>query len=123
MFILSIIAVIECCLTITFPQKVLDVISSFENNDEKNEILKKDINLIKIFVAMDFIVRMILPFLLLFSPFKRFHIYGWIFIAQFLMSDIVMLGIKKKYYFIILLSAVELCIFVDIIRGCFSAMG
>jgi hypothetical protein len=119
MFVMSIIAAIECCLMITFPQKIFDFISRFENGGEA--LIKQESAGFKFFAVTDLLVRVILPILLLFSSFKRFHIYGWILVAEFLFGNVVMLKIKEKnYYPVILISALELFIFIDIIRSCYK---
>ena len=123
-FIFSIAAAFECCMTITFPKKVMEFIWRFEEGDADKETIKQEPLALQIFAAVDLLVRLILPVLLLLSPFERFRIYAWIFIAEFLTSDIILSKVGKKYYLMamVFISALELCIFADIIRSCFFAL-
>jgi hypothetical protein len=121
-FIFSAVAALECCITITFPQKVIDLISRFEASDVNDEKIKQEPLVVKIFAFTDLLIRIVLPILLLLSQFQRFHIYAWIFIAEFFISDIILSKVAKKYYLTILLSATELCIFTDVIRSSFLAL-
>jgi len=123
-FILSIAAALECCMTITFPKKVMEFIWRFEESDADKETVKQEPLALQIFAAADLLVRLVLPILLLLSPFERFRIYAWIFIVEFLTSDIILSRVGKKYYLVamVIMSALELCIFADIIRSCFFAL-
>lgn len=123
-FILSIAAAFECCLTITFPKKVMEFVWRYEDGDIDKEKIKKEPLSLQILALADLLVRMVLPILLLLSPFERFRIYAWVFIAEFLMGDIIMSRLKGKYYLMsmVIVSALELCIFADIIRNCFFAL-
>ena len=101
---------------------MLEIVSKIEKSVTGSEMPNKNTALLSIFAFADLLIRVVLPLLLLFSPFARFHIYAWILIGQFLLGDIISVKFGKKYSVMILIAALELCVFADIIRSCFLYM-
>ena len=123
-FVLSIVGMLECCLAITYPRKILNILSKFEIVDFELDAPKKEVAQMRTFAVADLLTRVVLPAMLLFSPFKRFNTYAWILIAEFLLGDILSINVPKdkKHYMLIVISAVKLCIFMDVARACFFSI-